>query len=227
MLKRTFDVTLAAIGLIVSAPLWAAIPAAIKLEDGGSVFFPQDRVGRGGRVFQALKFRSMRPGAEAPTGPIQAAENDARVTRVGRVLRATAMDELPQLWNIFVGDMSFVGPRPLRPGEVEVRGDGRLIALHDIPGYQRRHGVRPGLTGLTQVYAPRDLSRAGKFRLDLLYLNHAGFCLDLKLILLSFWITGRGEWEARGRKVALIVLTVILKLHDDCLQTAEFDPNDI
>ena len=201
MIKRTFDVTLAAIGLIVSAPLWAAIPAAIKLEDGGSVFFPQDRVGRGGRVFQALKFRSMRPGAEAPTGPIQAAENDARVTRVGRVLRATAMDELPQLWNILVGDMSFVGPRPLRPGEVEVRGDGRLIALHDIPGYQRRHGVRPGLTGLTQVYAPRDLSRAGKFRLDLLYLNHASFCLDLKLILLSFWITGRGEWEARGRKV--------------------------
>ncbi len=201
MIKRTFDVTLAAIGLIVSAPLWTVIPAAIKLEDGGPVFFPQERVGRGGRVFQALKFRSMRPDAEALTGPIQATENDPRVTRVGRVLRATAMDELPQLWNIFVGDMSFVGPRPLRPGEVEVRGDGRLIALHDIPGYQRRHGVRPGLTGLTQVYAPRDLSRAGKFRLDLLYLKHASFCLDMKLILLSFWITGRGEWEARDRKV--------------------------
>ena len=192
---------LAAIGLIVSAPLWVVIPAAIKLEDGGPVFFPQDRVGRGGRVFQALKFRSMRPDAEALTGPVQAAENDPRVTRIGRVLRATAMDELPQLWNIFVGDMSFVGPRPLRPGEVEVRGDGRLIALYDIPGYQQRHGVRPGLTGLTQVYAPRDLSRAGKFRLDLLYLKRAGFCLDMKLILLSFWITGRGEWEARGRKV--------------------------
>jgi len=201
MIKRTFDVTLAAIGLIVSAPLWAVIPAAIKLEDHGPVFFPQDRVGRGGRVFQALKFRSMRPDAEALTGPVQAAENDPRVTRIGRVLRATAMDELPQLWNIFVGDMSFVGPRPLRPGEVEVRGDGRLIALYDIPGYQQRHGVRPGLTGLTQVYAPRDLSRAGKFRLDLLYLKRASFCLDMKLILLSFWITGRGEWEARDRKV--------------------------
>ena len=201
MIKRTFDVTLAAIGLIASAPLWAVIPAAIKLQDGGSVLFPQDRVGRGGRVFQALKFRSMRPDAEALTGPIQARKNDPRVTRVGRVLRATAMDELPQLWNIFVGDMSFVGPRPLRPGEVEVRGDGRLIALHDIPGYDERHGVRPGLTGLTQVYAPRDVSRASKFRLDLLYLKRASFCLDMKLILLSFWITGRAEWEARGRKV--------------------------
>src|SRR5713226_7254706 len=126
MIKRTFDVALAAIGLIVSAPLWAVIPAAIKLEDGGPVFFPQDRVGRGGRVFQALKFRSMRPDAEALTGPIQATENDPRVTRVGRLLRGAAMDELPQLVNILRGDMSFVGPRPLRPGEVDVRGDGQV-----------------------------------------------------------------------------------------------------
>ena len=90
------------------------------------MFFPQARVGLNGRVFLALKFRSMRPDAEALTGPVQATENDPRVTRVGRVLRATAMDELPQLVNILVGDMSFVGPRPLRPGEVEVRGDGQL-----------------------------------------------------------------------------------------------------
>ena len=201
MIKRLFDVTLAAIGLIVSAPLWAIIPAAIKFEDGGPVFFPQARVGRGGRVFAALKFRSMVPDAEARTGPVQAIANDPRVTRVGRVLRATAMDELPQLWNIFVGDMSFVCPRPLRPGEMEVRGDGRLVRLDEIPGYAERHGVRPGLTGLTQVYASRDISRASKFRLDRLYLRRAGFWLDLKLIALSFWITGRGDWEARGRKV--------------------------
>jgi lipopolysaccharide/colanic/teichoic acid biosynthesis glycosyltransferase len=201
MLKRTFDAMLAAIGLIASAPLWALIAVAIKLEDGGPVFFPQGRVGRGGRVFEALKFRSMRPDAEALTGPVQATEDDPRVTRVGRVLRATAMDELPQLWNILAGDMSFVGPRPLRPGEVEVRGDGRVIPLRDVPGYAQRHGVRPGLTGLTQVYAPRDIPRASKFRLDLLYLKHASFCFDMKLILLSFWITGRGEWETRGRKV--------------------------
>src|SRR6266478_3323208 len=139
MIKRAFDVMLAAIGLIASAPLWAVMAVAIKLEDGGLVFFHQDRVGRGGRVFEALKFRSMRPDAEALTGPIQAAEEDTRVTRVGRLLRATAMDELPQLWNIFVGDMSFVGPRPLRPGEVEVRGDGRLVPLNQISGYAARH----------------------------------------------------------------------------------------
>ena len=158
-------------------------------------------MGFGGRVFTALKFRSMVPDAESRSGPVQAGENDPRITRVGRLLRGTAMDELPQLWNILVGDMSFVGPRPLVPGEVEVRGDGRLIALAEIPGYEARHGIRPGLTGLTQVYAARDLPRTSKFRLDRLYLKRAGVCLDLKLIVLSFWITARGAWESRGPKV--------------------------
>jgi lipopolysaccharide/colanic/teichoic acid biosynthesis glycosyltransferase len=199
--KRLFDVSLSGVGLLISTPLWCVIPIAIKIEDGGHVFFPQERVGLDGRVFLALKFRSMRPNAENLTGPVQAAANDPRVTRVGRLLRATAMDELPQLVNILRGDMSFVGPRPLRPGEVELRGDGRTIALDQIPGYKERHAVRPGLTGLTQVYAPRDISRTTKFRLDRLYMKRAGFCLDLRLILLSFWITGRGQWEARGRKV--------------------------
>jgi lipopolysaccharide/colanic/teichoic acid biosynthesis glycosyltransferase len=201
MIKRVFDATLAATGLGLSSAFWLLIPLAIKFEDGGPVFFPQDRVGRGGRVFKALKFRSMRPDAEALTGPVQAAENDPRITRVGRVLRATAMDELPQLVNILRGDMSFVGPRPLRPGEVDVRGDGRMIRLDQIPGYGERHGVRPGLTGLTQVYAPRDIARTSKFRLDRLYLRRASFWLDMRLIALSFWITARGAWEIRGRKV--------------------------
>jgi lipopolysaccharide/colanic/teichoic acid biosynthesis glycosyltransferase len=198
--KRAFDSVLAAAGLIVSLPLWTAIAVAIKLEDGGPVFFRQDRVGLRGRVFQALKFRSMIPDAEATTGPVQASERDPRITRVGRILRATAMDELPQLWNILIGDMSFVGPRPLRPGEADVLGDGRVIGLHEIPGYEERHRVRPGLTGLAQVYAPRDVRRAAKFRLDRLYLDNAGVCLDLKLLLMSFWITGRGEWERRDRR---------------------------
>jgi lipopolysaccharide/colanic/teichoic acid biosynthesis glycosyltransferase len=201
MIKRTFDCALAGVGLLVSAPLWALIALAIKTEDGGPVLFKQERVGLAGRVFNALKFRSMVPNAESLTGPVQAAENDPRVTRIGRLLRATAMDELPQLWNIFAGDMSFVGPRPLRPGEVETRGDGQLVRLDQIPGYAARHSVRPGLTGLTQVYAPRDISRTSKFRLDRVYLKRASFWLDLKLILLSFWITGRGEWEKRNRRV--------------------------
>jgi lipopolysaccharide/colanic/teichoic acid biosynthesis glycosyltransferase len=201
MIKRLFDASLATVGLIVSWPLWLVIPIAIKIEDGGPIFFPQDRVGLRGRVFAALKFRSMRPNAEALTGPVQATENDPRVTRVGRLLRATAMDELPQLVNILRGDMSFVGPRPLRPGEVDIRGDGQVTRLEEIPGYDERHGVRPGLTGLTQVFAPRDISRASKFRLDRLYIRRASFWLDLRLILLSFWITARGTWEVRGRKV--------------------------
>jgi len=200
MIKRTFDCLLAGIGLVVAAPLWAAIVLAIKAQDRGPVLYRQQRVGLGGRVFDALKFRSMVTDAEAKTGPVQAAENDPRVTPVGRLLRATAMDELPQLWNIFTGDMSFVGPRPLRPGEVEARGDGQLIRLDEIPGYEARHQVRPGLTGLTQVYAPRDISRTSKFRLDRVYLKRASFWLDLRLILLSFWITGRGEWEKRNRR---------------------------
>ena len=201
MIKRTFDVILAGAGLIVSAPLWALFAAAIVLEDGGPVFFPQGRVGLGGRVFTALKFRSMVPNADRLTGPVQAGEDDSRITRIGRLLRGTAMDELPQLWNIFVGDMSFVGPRPLVPDEVEVRGDGHLIKLAEIDGYEARHRVRPGLTGLTQVYAARDIPRRSKFRLDGLYLRRASLCLDVKLILLSFWITGRGAWESRDRKV--------------------------
>ena len=199
-MKRAFDLLLAGAGLLVSLPLWVIFALAVKLEDGGDVFFSQERVGLNGRVFRALKFRSMIPNAEAKTGPVQASEHDPRVTRVGRLMRATAMDELPQLWNIFVGDMSFVGPRPLRPGEVDVMGDGRLVALQDIRGYAERHRVRPGLTGLAQVYAPRDLRRAGKFRLDRLYLKNAGFCLDMKLLLLSFWITFRGQWEQRDRR---------------------------
>ena len=201
MMKRLFDVVLSGLGLLVSAPLWAVIPLAIKLEDGGPVFFPQARVGLGGRLFTALKFRSMVPNAAAVAGPVQARDNDPRITHVGRWLRATAMDELPQLVNIFRGDMSFVGPRPLMPGEIEVRGPGHLVPLDAIPGYAERHSVRPGLTGLTQVYAPRDIPRTSKFRLDRLYVRRASFWLDLKLIAISFWITGTARWETRHRRV--------------------------
>ena len=97
--------------------------------------------------------------------------------------------------------MSVVGPRPLRPGEADTTADGRHLPLAEIPGYERRHRVRPGLTGLAQVRAPRDLPRTGQFRYDLLYQRRATFCLDLKLIVQSFWITARGQWEHRGRKV--------------------------
>ena len=198
--KRFLDIVLSSAGLIVSLPIWALAAAAIKLGDGGPVFYQQARVGRGGRLFRAWKFRSMRPDAEAGVGAIQAAAGDSRVTPVGRLLRATAMDELPQLWNILRGEMSFVGPRALRPGEIEARGDGREVALEDVPGFLERCQVRPGLTGVAQIYAPRDVPRHQKFRYDRVYIRRRSLWLDVRLILLSFWITARGTWEARGSK---------------------------
>jgi lipopolysaccharide/colanic/teichoic acid biosynthesis glycosyltransferase len=198
-MKRGFDALLASVGLVLSAPVWLVCAALIKLEDGGAVFYTQERVGRRGRVFQALKFRSMQPDADGRTGPLQARAGDARVTRVGRIMRATAMDELPQLWNILCGDMSFVGPRALRPGEIENEGDA-LVPLEAVPGYAHRITVRPGLTGIAQVYAPRDISRRNKFKYDALYVRRRSFVLDLRLILVSFWISFRGTWESRGRK---------------------------
>jgi lipopolysaccharide/colanic/teichoic acid biosynthesis glycosyltransferase len=199
-MKRIFDICLAAAGLIVSVPLWAVIALAVKIEDGGPVFFLQDRVGRHGRTFRALKFRSMVRDAEQRSGAVQATENDPRVTRTGRILRATAFDELPQLINILIGDMSFVGPRPLRPGEVDTTS-AHFVPLDAIPGYGERHQVRPGLTGLAQVHAPRDVPRDEKFRYDIEYVRSRTPWLDLQLILLSFWISLRGRWEYREPKV--------------------------
>ncbi len=198
--KRLLDIALSGTGLAASAPLWLVLAAAVKLEDGGPVFYGQERVGEGGRVFRAWKFRSMIPDAEKQVGAVQATENDPRVTRIGRIMRATAMDELPQLWNILVGDMSFVGPRALRPGEIETGSAGQHVRLEDVPGYADRHRVRPGLTGIAQIFAPRDIARRHKFRYDRLYIRRQSFALDLRLIALSFWITFRGRWEARSQK---------------------------
>jgi lipopolysaccharide/colanic/teichoic acid biosynthesis glycosyltransferase len=110
------------------------------------------------------------------------------------------MDELPQLLSIFRGDMSFVGPRALRPGEIEVHGNGRHEALEEVPGFAERCRVPPGLTGVAQIFAPRDIPRRQKFRYDRVYIRRQSFWLDLQLIALSFWITARGTWEVRGRK---------------------------
>jgi len=198
-LKRALDIGLSSTGLLLSAPLWPIVAAAIKVDSRGPVFYGQSRVGEGGRRFMVLKFRSMVADAELG-GPRQADVHDPRITRVGTILRATAMDELPQLWNIFRGDMSFVGPRALRPEEIEVDGGGASVPLDAIPGYLQRCTVPPGLTGIAQIYAPRDVSRRQKFRFDLLYIKRRSLMLDVRLILLSFWITARGTWEAREKK---------------------------
>lgn len=197
--KRAFDIMFAAVGLLVTAPLWLAIPVLIRLDDGGPVLFRQARSGLRGREFVVSKFRSMIVDAERD-GARQAVPGDARVTRVGRWLRATAMDELPQLWNILVGEMSVVGPRALRPGEIEAEGDGRLVRLEEVPGFTLRSSVRPGLTGVAQVYAPRELPRRQKFRYDRLYIRRQSFWVDVQLILLSLWVSMSGNWEHRGRQ---------------------------
>lgn len=193
-LKRAFDFVLAGVGLLLAAPLWVLIPLAIVLEDGRPVFYVQARVGRGGRTFRLYKFRSMVRGAERRTGAILATADDPRVTRVGRVLRATAMDELPQLVNIFLGHMSFVGPRPERPELVAA------IAAR-CPQYPLRHGVRPGLTGLAQIWGHYESTPEEKLVHDLAYMRDASFTGDLRVILRSFAITFAGKWQERSGHV--------------------------
>jgi lipopolysaccharide/colanic/teichoic acid biosynthesis glycosyltransferase len=193
-MKRFFDILLASTGLILSSPFWLVFSVLIKLQDRGPVFYGQDRMGRNGAVFRALKFRSMIVDAEKNTGAVWATENDPRVTRIGRLLRATAMDELPQLWNIFRGDMSFVGPRAERPQLVEE-------FAKSIRNYRARFAVRPGLTGIAQVYGQYDTPARHKLKYDCLYIRNASLLLDLKLIALSFLITFTGKWEQRGKKI--------------------------
>ena len=200
-LKRPFDVCLSSIGILLSFHLWVVIAFLIWLEDRAPIFYKQERVGKDGKLFDALKFRSMIPDAEKEGVPVQAMEDDPRVTKIGKLMRATAMDELPQLINIFKGDMSFVGPRALRPKEKEVSGGSEAKELSEIPGYLQRQAVRPGLTGLAQVFLPTDATRRKKIRYDLFYIRKRSFWLDLKLIFLSFWITFRGKWESRTDKV--------------------------
>jgi lipopolysaccharide/colanic/teichoic acid biosynthesis glycosyltransferase len=194
MLKRIFDISLSGLGLIISSPLWLTIAVAIKIEDGGPIFYGQPRVGKNCKEFQSVKFRSMVPDSDAKWGVVPAKELDPRITRVGRILRATAMDELPQLWNIFRGDMSFVGPRPEWS---ELVKKFRV----EIPGFDRRHTVTPGLTGIAQIYGHSELPRRQKLRYDLLYIKEQSFWLDTRLVFISFLVTFTGKWEERSAKL--------------------------
>lgn len=199
-LKRPLDIVLSSLMLIVSAPVWLLIALAIKLEDGGPVFYLQERWGRGGTTFTVRKFRTMIPDSDKRYGILQARANDNRITRVGAFLRATGMDELPQLINIWKGDMSFVGPRALAVGETILDANGNRIAYEQVPGFYERMAVRPGLTSVATIFIPKDSNPRRKFRYDLLYIRNLSFGLDIWLILLSFWISFRGKWETRGKK---------------------------
>jgi len=201
LLKRPLDIVLSTCMMIMSLPVSLAISVFIRLEDGGPVFYRQERWGRGGTRFGAYKFRTMVPTSDQDFGLKQAEENDPRITRVGRILRAMGMDELPQLINIFQGEMSFVGPRSLAIGEIVKDEKGRVVKYEDMHGFRERLSVRPGLTGLATIYVRKDVPPRQKFRYDLIYIRKQSFWLDLRLIILSFWISFRGKWETRGQKV--------------------------
>jgi len=197
--KRLFDVAFSLVLLLLSLPLWGLVALAVYLEDRGPVFFLQKRCGKHGRTFRFAKFRTMKH-QEGRQHLIEDVEEDARVTKVGSLLRATALDELPVLVNILKGDMSFVGPKPL-PFRIEDTDRACYQNISQVPGYELRSQVRPGLTGMAQVYAPKHIDYRTKFEYDGLYLEKMSFWLDLKLILMSFWITFRGKWEHKGSKI--------------------------
>ena len=199
-LKRSFDFVVSVLGFLLFLPVWTLISLAIFVDDGGPLFFSQGRAGRGERAFRVLKFRTMKD-QDGPAYVDVDLEEDPRVTRVGKILRAMAMDELPELINILKGEMSFVGPRAL-PFVIEDEERWRYKTLAEVPGYGLRSRVRPGLTGLAQIYAPKDASRRCKFRYDNLYIRNMSFFFDLKLMFISLWTTVRGKWEYRGKKTA-------------------------
>lgn len=199
-LKRVLDICLSSFMLIVALPVIILIVVAIKIEDRGSVFYAQRRWGYCGAQFNCYKFRTMRADSDVVFGVKQAEENDRRITRAGRVLRATGLDELPQVYNILRGQMSFVGPRALAVGEILHALDGRRIDYQDVPGFFSRLAVRPGLTGLAAILLPKDATPLEKLEYDLRYVRELSVGLDLRLIARSFLISVRGKWESRQPK---------------------------
>ena len=182
--KRPFDLALIAVFGVLLAPmwlvLWTIIPLAIWLEDRGRVFLVQRRVGRGGKPFDMIKFRTMVEDAERLTGPVLAAESDVRSTKVGALLRRLHLDEVPQIVNVAKGEMSLVGPRPERPELVEE------ISRH-VPEFGDRLRVRPGIAGLAQAQGTYHTHPRSKLRYDRLYIDTMGPLLDLKLLGLCLW----------------------------------------
>ena len=202
LLKRPFDIFVAFVGLLIASPLWLVFAIAIKLEDRGPILFLQDRWGKDKGKIRVFKFRTMVPNAVERFGNMQAQENDPRVTKVGRFLRATSLDEMPQLLNIAKGDMSWVGPRALPIDEIQVREEGGGdLPDEAIPGFEARSKLRPGLTGIAQIFAPRDVPRQQKYQYDAIYASSQSLWLDIRLILVSLLITLRARWEARGSKL--------------------------
>lgn len=180
LFKRMLDLLICIPAIIVALPFMIFVAIAIKLEDGGPVFYKQARASLGGKVFDILKFRSMVVDAEK-YGAIPATDKDPRITKVGRIIRATRLDELPQILNIIKGDMSIVGPRPERVEHMEKYGA-------EIPEFSFRTKVKGGLTGFAQIYGKYNTSPYDKLRLDMMYIENYSFILDIKLILMTIRI---------------------------------------
>jgi len=188
-IKRIIDVILASIILLLTSPLWSFITLAIKLNDRGPIFYSQERIGKDEKPFLLTKFRSMRKDAEKETGPVWAEKEDPRITKVGKFLRRTHLDEIPQMLNILKGDISLVGPRPERPEFVSQ-------LEKEVPHYRLRYIIKPGFTGWAQIkfrYGRSIIDSFEKFQYDLYYLKNRSLILDLRILLKTFQLFFRKE----------------------------------
>ena len=181
-MKRLFDIGLSLLTLLVLSPILLGAALAVFIDSGAPVFFRQTRVGKGGQLFGMFKFRSMRQGAES-TGPYFTQDNDVRITRVGKFIRRTSIDELPQLINVLRGDISLIGPRPLLT---------EYLPLYNA-AQRRRHQVRPGITGWAQVNGRNTISWERKFDYDIHYVDNLSFGLDAKIFFLTILKILKGE----------------------------------
>ncbi len=189
IVKRFCDIVLALIGIVLCSPLMIFAIIRIKMEDGGPVFYKQERSGLKGKVFHVLKFRSMVVDAEKYTGAVFASEDDPRITKIGKLMRATRIDEIPQFFNVLAGSMSLVGPRPERPVFVEA-------FCKDLPEYHSRLAVKPGVTGLAQVMGNYTTSAYNKVKFDLVYIRDYSLWLDIKILFKTVQVVFRKEQAA-------------------------------
>ena len=193
-LKRPLDLSMILGGLLFPLlwPLWLIvifiIPLLIWLEDKGPVFYSQERIGKDKKIFKVYKFRTMIPDAESMTGAVWSTKNDPRITKIGHLLRKTALDEIPQLLNIIKGDMSFVGPRAERP---ELHNE----FIKSLPEFDKRLEVTPGLSGLAQISGSYDLDPSKKIKYDIDYIKKMNLILDIKIIILSVFNSILARWD--------------------------------
>ncbi len=213
LLKRMLDLIVSSGLLLLSSPFLVIVSLIVRMTSEGPIFYRQERIGRGGNPFQVLKFRTMRVDAEKHSGPVLASQHDPRITEIGRLLRATRIDELPQMLNVIKGEMSLVGPRPERP--YFVRQFER-----ELPAYELRHAVKPGITGLAQVMGRYGTTVERKLHFDLLYIYNYSLLLDLKILLQTIRVMLQGE-EGAGHKTWAVPAQQLKNIRRNKIATAE------